>query len=561
MDEANIKDISIERTVLLVEIILLKEQVINAVFFENEKSEIIILNDRNWKQINQIIKIEFSLVNGPTGLKYFQSGSWEIGLLTLDENVIPVKNNKTYISEKTVFERKKELKIETNRVPEFRMYNSYDCLFMKNFYKTVNQYYAIALVSEKNTGKFLIVIVDKNNKINNKVNFKIIIPNIKHNIKNMLEHAVFFIIKKIIPLKKNRILFTSNSRELLSGNLKFIYEELVSRDIKEYWDVKVILKGTHSKKRTLVEKLIFPYFAATSKKIIIDDYNPEIMKFNYKKRQEIIQVWHATGAFKTVGFSRLGLPGGPKINDKTHRKYSAVIVNSEQDIPYYSEAFGVPENKVVVTGIPRNDVFFNDNYATKVLHKLKVYFPEIIGKDKVITFAPTFRGHGKKTAHYPYEYINVSEMGEFARETNSVILIKMHPFIKEKISIPEKYKEYIVDASKYREINDFLFITDILITDYSSVIYEYSLFEKQMIFYAFDYEEYSENRDFYLPYKKAVPGEIVYTFKDLMKILRSQHYDSEKISRFKHENYQFVDSYASRRVVTELIMKDTTDLA
>lgn len=202
MDEANIKDISIERTVLLVEIILLKEQVINAVFFENEKSEIIILNDRNWKQINQIIKIEFSLVNGPTGLKYFQSGSWEIGLLTLDENVIPVKNNKTYISEKTVFERKKELKIETNRVPEFRMYNSYDCLFMKNFYKTVNQYYAIALVSEKNTGKFLIVIVDKNNKINNKVNFKIIIPNIKHNIKNMLEHAVFFIIKKIIPLKK-----------------------------------------------------------------------------------------------------------------------------------------------------------------------------------------------------------------------------------------------------------------------------------------------------------------------------------------------------------------------
>lgn len=142
-----------------------------------------------------------------------------------------------------------------------------------------------------------------------------------------------------------------------------------------------------------------------------------------------------------------------------------------------------------------------------------------------------------------------------------VILIKMHPFIKEKISIPEKYKEYIVDASKYREINDFLFITDILITDYSSVIYEYSLFEKQMIFYAFDYEEYSENRDFYLPYKTAVPGEIVYTFKDLMKILRSQHYDSEKISRFKHENYQFVDSYASRRVVTELIMKDTTDLA
>ena len=104
----------------------------------------------------------------------------------------------------------------------------------------------------------------------------------------------------------------------------------------------------------------------------------------------------------------------------------------------------------------------------------------------------------------------------------------MHPFVKNKLEIPRQYQEYFVDVSEFREVNDILFVTDILISDYSSLVYEFAVFKRPMLFYAFDLEDYITSRDFYEPYETFVPGKIVETFTELMIALEHGDYEAEK---------------------------------
>ena len=108
----------------------------------------------------------------------------------------------------------------------------------------------------------------------------------------------------------------------------------------------------------------------------------------------------------------------------------------------------------------------------------------------------------------------------------------MHPFIKEKIKICEEYEDCFKDISEYREINDILFISDILVSDYSSLIYEFASFKRPMLFYAFDLENYTLTRDFYESYESFVPGKIVKSFDELIDALDNEDFESEKLLNF-----------------------------
>ncbi len=91
-------------------------------------------------------------------------------------------------------------------------------------------------------------------------------------------------------------------------------------------------------------------------------------------------MWHAVGAFKTVGFSRTGKKGGPFIDSLNHRSYTKAYVSSETDIPFYAEAFGIREENVVPTGVPRTDVLFDEAYATQIKQEMEDELPIIKGK-------------------------------------------------------------------------------------------------------------------------------------------------------------------------------------
>ena len=351
-----------------------------------------------------------------------------------------------------------------------------------------------------------------------------------------------------LPVVENRVTFLSDSRVDFTGNFEFIHRELEARG---GYEIKSLLKPSIQAKRTIREQLDMVYYLATSKYILLDDYYPQIYKYTMRPEIEVIQLWHATGAFKTFGFSRLGKKGGPSVRSKNHRNYTKAIVSSSQIKRHYAEAFGISENRVIATGVPRTDIFFDEAYKQAKMEELYAKYP-LLKEKKVIMFAPTFRGSGQKTAHYPFHEFNIPKLYETLGD-EYVIIMKLHPFIKDVPIWGDKYSDFIVDLSHEREINDLLFVSDLLITDYSSVCFEYALLNRPMIFFAYDLEEYISSRDFYYPYEAFVPGPIARTSDDLIDIIQNEKFEYKKLEEFRIKFFDHLDGKSTQRVVDQLL--------
>lgn len=392
----------------------------------------------------------------------------------------------------------------------------------------------------------------KTNKVKVKWNkYKKMYNDKSYKMRNFFFKTIFNVTKFFHLRKGNTVLFTSDSRSEMSGNFEYVYNEMLRQNLNNTYKIHSLFKSNISTRRNFIDKFKFPFLLGKADYILVDDFHPLLYTVKFRKSQEIIQVWHAVGAFKTVGYSRAGKKGGPFFNSVNHRNYTKAFVSSETDIPFYGEAFGIMERNIIPTGVPRTDILFDKNYEMKIITEMKEELP-IIEDKKVILFAPTFRGNGHHTAHYPFFKIDFARLARYCRKNNAVVLFKMHPFVKNTLNIPREYKNYFVDVSDFREVNDILFITDILISDYSSLIYEFAVFKRPMLFYAFDLEDYVTSRDFYEPYEKFVPGKIVETFDDLISSLYNNNFEQEKVSKFLDKHFKYHDGRASERVVRNI---------
>ena len=345
--------------------------------------------------------------------------------------------------------------------------------------------------------------------------------------------------------------FLSDSRVDFTGNFQFIHDELQKRG---GYEIKSMLKQSITAKRSLREMISFVNYIATSKYVLLDDYYPQIYKYDIRDGVEVIQLWHATGAFKTFGFSRIGKKGGPKVKSKNHRNYTKAIVSSENIRLHYAEAFGISEERIISTGVPRTDIFFDEEYKQNKINEIYTKYPQLKDK-KVIMFAPTFRGNGQKSATYDFDVFEIEKLYEALKE-DYIIISKLHPFIKKHMEIPEGCEDFVIDLSEEREINDLLFITDILITDYSSVCFEYSLLNKPMIFFAYDLDDYIASRDFYYPYESFVPGPIAKTTDEIVDIIKENRFEVEKLEKFRNTFFDHFDGKSTQRVVDTLLKLD-----
>ena len=167
-------------------------------------------------------------------------------------------------------------------------------------------------------------------------------------------------------MKENNVLMLSDSRADLSGNLAFIDEELKANHL----DIRYFFKRNLKEEKTFSEKKQMCKMMAESKYILVDDFYPIIYAIPLRKNTKLIQVWHAMGAFKTVGFSRLGKPGGPNPRSISHRNYTDAITSADGIRCNYAEAFHMPIENVHATGIPRTDIFFDENYIKETRKRL-----------------------------------------------------------------------------------------------------------------------------------------------------------------------------------------------
>lgn len=364
----------------------------------------------------------------------------------------------------------------------------------------------------------------------------------------------YHLMSVITPKDGTRVLFMTETKEYLWGNLKYINDRIIERGLDKKFKLSYSCRRAVGENKSVFSWIRTVYLIAKQDYIFIDDYAPIFGFFKLCKKTKLIQVWHAGEGFKSVGYSRFGKDGSPFPSESCHKAYTYALTGSKNLIKVYEEVFGIEKSAFLPIGMARLDDFLDEDKIESFKKDFYNQYPKLKNK-KIVLFAPTFRGTGQKTAHYDYDKIDLKRIYEFCGDKWAFI-IKMHPFIKEAIYIPEGYKDRILDFSSYKNINDLYYITDVLITDYSSNYYEYALLKKPVLFYTYDREFYELTRGVHRDVKSHAPGKVCDTFDELMKALENEDYEKEKIDKFVKDNFGEYDGHAADKAIDIILLKE-----
>lgn len=356
-----------------------------------------------------------------------------------------------------------------------------------------------------------------------------------------------FTLLKGTKVRENRIFFESFHGEKYSDSIKVLYEYMKTKrnDMQYVWvynKEECPIKGDNLiivKRNTLK----YFYYNATSKYWVTNSHrNRHIAP---KKNQIYMMIWHGVGAFKKFGadIKRPKEVLEDLRNDGNNITY--LVCSSENIKSIYSGALCIDQNKIYPYGLPRNDIFYDEDKLRRIKNKYKDMFPQ---NKKIILYAPTHRAAEK-------EFDFKLDVNKLYKELNDeyILLIKSHYFISEEIQIDDKLKEFVYDVSYYDDIQELLVISDILITDYSSVFYDFGFQKnKPVLFYAYDKDEYIKNwGGFYKEYDSYVPGPILYSTDELAEAIKNKEIlknASERLEDFMQDYDDYKDGKSTERV-------------
>ncbi|MDD2504687.1 MAG: CDP-glycerol glycerophosphotransferase family protein [Bacilli bacterium] len=284
-----------------------------------------------------------------------------------------------------------------------------------------------------------------------------------------------------------------------------------------------------------------------------------------RKDQVYIQCWHGT-PLKRLGHDIITNTKNAlntkkellKKYDNDAKRYNYMLSPSEFCSKKFESAFNLKElhknNIIIEKGYPRNDFLYN--YEEKDVDRIKNEL-NIPKNKKVILYAPTWRDD-QHTTGVGYTYKTEVNF-EYLKEKLSndyIILFRAHYFVANTFDF-EQYNKFVYDVSNIDDINDLYIISDVLITDYSSVFFDYANLKRPMIFYMYDLDYYEKDlRGFYIDLDE-LPGDIVKEEKNIVDILKNiEKYNkkhSTKYSKFNKKYNYLDDGKASSRVIEKAI--------
>lgn len=347
---------------------------------------------------------------------------------------------------------------------------------------------------------------------------------------------------KSLPMQENKIFMLSTSKGKLGGNLAAIKNYIEKNSCP--FEVDVVTDLASLSTEQLGAKL------AQSKFVLVDDYESCVYVLKLRPGQQLVQVWHAMGAFKRFGYGR----ETAEKNSLTHKNYTKAIVSSPEIVDIYAQAFGISSDKIIPVGTPRTDLFFDGDYVSAVKERLYKKQPLLKGK-KICLFAPTFRGQNVNDAAYPESFIDIEKFANGLGDDWAVI-VKMHPFVKAKFKIPQSVQNRVFDFGDEREINDILFITDVLVTDYSSVIFENAIIGNAAVLYAPDLADYNNGRGFYFDYADYSCGKITKNQDELVAAVLDANTTNDNYKAFKSRFVALCDGNSTKRFVEKILEKE-----
>lgn len=393
---------------------------------------------------------------------------------------------------------------------------------------------------------------------------------LKEVIRSKLISNVFKLLFKIfamyLPGKKNLIVFESFSGKQYSDNPRAIFEYMRKHrsEFNLYWSV-------HKDSTEVFNENGIPYIKRYTLKWLLLMTRAEYWVSNSRlplwvtkpKHTTYLQTWHGTPLKKLAhDMDEVYMPG--TTTEKYKENFSKDVSNWDYLIspnPYSTEIFKRAfqfDKRILETGYPRNDFLVTHNQDEQIL---KIKEKLNLRKDKkVILYAPTWRDdyYFEKGRYRLDLQLDLDKLKAVLGE-EYILILRMHYLVAENLPI-EEYKGFVFDYSNYEDIRDLYLISDILITDYSSVFFDYSILNRPIIFYAYDLENYRDKlRGFYFNIEEKTPNLIVKTNEELIEKINTIADNEfkpfkEQVNTFK----QFCcleDGHATERVVKEVFSK------
>ena len=346
---------------------------------------------------------------------------------------------------------------------------------------------------------------------------------------------------------KKRILFMSEQNESLAGNLQAVKDRLSERGLTDRFSLSDSCRVTVTR-----EHLGFGSWVKTVRKLaeadylFLDDHAPVLDWLKLDEGTSVIQLWHGGVGFKDSGYTRWG-HGGSLPPDSAYRQIHWGVCASEADRDVFAELWGIGRERILPAGMPRLDALLDPGKARKMREAAVLRFPQTKGK-KVLLYAPTYRGKNRLDAHFPFDSVDFRKWYEACGE-EWVVLLRMHPWVKEKPPVPEDCRDRLIDAGGAGNAMDLFGLADLLVTDYSSAIFEFASQKKPMLFYAFDLADYQADRGIHGDYRELAPGKVTETFSELLEAVRQRDFEEEKAAAYRARHLERLDAYSTDRVI------------
>ena len=380
------------------------------------------------------------------------------------------------------------------------------------------------------------------NKIKNTLKQNIFIYNIYAYVFNL----IFKILRVFIKVQDDIILINSFGGRKYDDSPKVIFEYMKTQEKYKKYKIYWAFHNPDEFEIEGAEKIktdTFKYFmiALKAKYWITNSAIERGLKFKNKKTY-YINTWHGTA------IKKMGIDAPVTAFRFKNTQCDIMYAQSKYDIDIFSRAFNIPREKFALVGLPRNDELFfvNNDEITEIKNKLNI--PQ---NKKIILYAPTFREYSRnKDGCIIAPPINLKIWKE-KLSNKYVLLFRAHYEINKVLGIEDD--EFIYNASDYKNLNELMIISDILISDYSSIMFDYSILERPIYSYAYDYEEYLEKRGMYIDIKKELPNGICETEDELLKKILNCNFEEQKIKTKKIKEIYVQNDGNARKYIDEII--------
>lgn len=367
---------------------------------------------------------------------------------------------------------------------------------------------------------------------------------------NVSASAVMRLWGKFIPIEEDLVIFSAHSRKY-NDSPKALYEYMIAHPEKygKYRCVWALEDPENTQIPGAAIKIksdTLDYFRTTLKaKYWITCVNIERSLHYKKKGCRYINTWHGS-PFKYGGNDAVGR------RDYDFRNVDVFSYSSDFELEIFLRAYRYRKEICIPYGSPRNDELFNSTKeeASQLKEKLKLPLDK-----KILIYAPTWRDSTDGGSTYSLRPPIDLKKWENALGKDYVLLMRTHQYTNKLMGV--EFNDFCRDYCSYPNANDLLKVSDVMISDYSGIIADFSIFEKPVLCFAYDYEEYKKTRGLYLDYDVDMPSGILRTEDEVLDYLRNMNYEEEcqKTKKMLKQKLETYGGHATETCLNKLFEK------